>query len=224
MRRLMTAFFCASLCLGLGSLRAAGAQDKLVLKDGRVLRGQVVEEGKDSITLQVNGKERRFKRDLVAKLVYGSGADAAAVDDGGPPPSEGSAPSAVPVPASVQPTNGLVADLSRRYQVPASEVLWVRRQGIADADLPIVFFVAASAAVTPGPVVRLRLNGLSWREIENHYGLHRARVYDEPSPWVPYPTWGVGLGWGWGWHGDGDGDGWRGRGWEGGGRWGCYRR
>jgi hypothetical protein len=74
----------------------------------------------------------------------------------------------------------------------------------------MVFFVSSEAAVRPVQVVDLRLQGLSWREIEDHFGLDYRRVYYVGSPWVPYPyyypyagwgwVWGGGWGWGGGWH------------------------
>ena len=217
MARLRTIALCAALGLGLaGALKADPADDQLTLKDGRVVTGQVVEESQDSITLLVKGVTRHYKRDLVKKVAYGSGSAEA-------PPPDGE-PAAATVPAgepAAKPAVSLDVDIAQRYQVPMTEVAWVRRQGITEADLPIVFFVAASAGITPGPVVRLRLEGWSWRDIERHYGMDPARIYYAPGPWVPYPYFAVGYGYGWGWGGGGGyRGGWGGGGYRGGGGWG----
>ena len=82
----------------------------------------------------------------------------------------------------------LYQDLSQRYQVPVSEVLWVHRQGIVDADLPLVFFIAAKAEVTPGPVVRLHNSGLSWEEVERHYNIEPKSIHFVAGPFVPIPS------------------------------------
>jgi len=73
----------------------------------------------------------------------------------------------------------------------------------------------------PGVVVRLRLSGWDWADIESHFGIDAARVYFVPGPWFPYPYYHLGWGWGWG-DGWGWGGGWGGgrgggRGWGGGG-------
>lgn len=213
MRSIKIAGFGAALALGLlGSARPAQAQDQLVLNDGRVVSGQVVEESKDQVTLLSNGVSRRFHRDMIKKVEYGAESPAEAAPGQAGTPAEAPVAGQDSAPAKVQPMgNSLDMDLSRRYQVPLSEVQWVRHQGISESDLPLVFFVAANAQVLPKPVVDLRLQGWSWRDIEDHFGVDPERVYFVPGPWVPYPFyrgplfWG-GWGWGWGWH---RGFGWR---------------
>jgi len=224
MQRLKTLTLCAALCLGLSAaLMADGADDQITLKDGRVISGQVTEESQDTITMQVKGVSRRYKRDLVKKVAYGSGSAEAAA---GAPAEAGQAEAApaadadaavapVVAPRPTTPVGTLDDDICRRYQVPLTEVRWVRRQGISESDLPIVFFVAASAGITPGPVVSLRLGGWSWKEIERHYGLDPERVRFEPGPWVAYPFF-IGAGWGYGGWGYGGGWGRGGYGYRGG--------
>lgn len=57
------------------------------------------------------------------------------------------------------------------------------RQGIPDSDLAEVLQVAADAQVQLRTVVRLRLQGWSWRDIRAHFGLHdRPVVVAEPAP------------------------------------------
>jgi hypothetical protein len=180
-----------------------GTVDTVTLKDGRVLTGLVVEESKDRLTLQVQGVNRVYDRGLIKSVQYGSGPDAAPASAAAPA-DDASVPDRITSSAST-----LDQDLADRYQVPLKEVAWVRHQGIPDADLPNVFFVAAEAQVRPVGVVDLRLQGWSWREIEDHFGLDYRRVYYVAGPWVPYPYyypgaywgWGWGGGWGWGWGG-----------------------
>jgi hypothetical protein len=222
-----------------GSLRADAApqpgDDTVTLRDGRVLHGQVVEENKDTVVVMVDGLQRKFDRGFIKKISYGigpveasaapEGQDAAASDgDTTPPPPAGTVPS--------QPAQGdLVDAIAVRYSVPVSDVVWVQKQGIPDSDLSMVFMVAATARVVPRVIVRLRLRGKSWEDIENHFGMNPSYIYYEPGLWGDYPYLYydypaiVGPWWGWGW-GGGWGGGWRGGygghwgGGYGGGHWG----
>jgi hypothetical protein len=216
-----------ALCSAGLTLRADSApsgDDTVTLKDGRILHGQVVEESDDNVVVLVQGVQRTFGRSFIKKIVYGSGPDEAAApapaavqsaapDDGNPyaaPQAAGSEPA---------PKGDMVSDLAQRYRVPVSDVIWVRKQGISDTDLPLVFLVAATAQVMPRAVVKLRLEGWAWDDIETHFGLNSEDIYYDEGPWGPYPYyyypgwWG---GWGWGWGGGGR---WRG-GWGGGGHYG----
>ena len=176
MRPLTLSAFAALLALTLaGGLRAdAPGPDKLTLNDGRIVTGTIVQEDVKAVTLQSRGVEREYRRDFIRSIAYG----------------QTSAPATVPGLAATPSAraNSLDEDLCQRYNVPLSEVQWVRRQGMADADLPLVFFVAANAQVVPGPVVALRKQGLSWEEIERRYGMEPKHVHFEVGPWVPYPV------------------------------------
>lgn len=208
MRHLLFITLLAAALLPSAAGHCDGNQDTVTLKDGRVLTGLVVEENKDRLTLQVGGVNRVYDRGLIKSIRYGSGpaeAPQAATGDA----AEGTVPARITSQAAT-----LDQDLADRYQVPLKEVAWVRHQGIPDADLPMVFFVASEAAVRPVEVVDLRLQGLSWREIEAHFGLDSRRIYYVESPWVPYPYYGPYVGWGWGWRGAwGWGGGWH-HGWR----------
>ena len=200
-----------SMLLLLGPLGAAAMEqpldDRVTLKDGRVLHGQVIEESNDKIMVMVGGVKRTFGRSFVKKVAYGAGpaggdqqtmsAGAASTGAAGQPgPPEGVIP-------STPPKGDLVADLSLRYRVPEGDVVWVRRQGIADSDLPLVFLVAATAGVVPRAIVKLRLAGWSWDDIETRYGMRSSAVYYEQGPWADYPYYYYpGDGW-WGWGGYG---------------------
>lgn len=67
------------------------------------------------------------------------------------------------------------------YHVPQSEVMVVRDRGIPDDELPVVFFLAARARVSPRTVVDLRLGGWSWDRITVHYGFG-PDIYYVPVP------------------------------------------
>jgi hypothetical protein len=172
--RILTAALLALALSAPLALSAADGADRLILKDGRVLKGVIVAEDEKAVTLQTGGVEREYRRDFIRSIDYA------------PSSAPGTVPALAPTPAAQ--ASSLDLDLCQRYNVPLSEVQWVRRQGMADADLPLVFFIAASAQVLPGPVVALRKQGLSWEEIERHYGLEPRRVHFVPGPWVPYPV------------------------------------
>jgi len=183
---------------------APSSQDVVTLKDGRVLKGQVVEENDTKVWIEIKGVKRSYSRSFIASIEYGSGADQGA--EAAPPSSGGTAPSASATVPSTKPQGSMTADLAAHYSVPESEVVWVQRQGIADADLPMIFFIAATAGVVPGPVVRLRLAGWDWSDIEDHYGLEPSGIYFVAGPWFAYPFYrGHYYGWGghagWGRHG-----------------------
>ena len=51
------------------------------------------------------------------------------------------------------------------------EVLIVRDRGIHQEELPVVFFLAQRARVSPEAVVDLRLRGMNWMDITLQFGL-----------------------------------------------------
>ncbi len=58
------------------------------------------------------------------------------------------------------------------YGIPHREVVRVReRYRLQDEELPVVFFLAARARVSPSVLLDLRLGGLSWLDISFRYGL-----------------------------------------------------
>jgi hypothetical protein len=212
---------------GTGVAAVAQAQaDDITLTDGRVVHGQIVMESKDTVVLQMGASHRSFARNFISKIAYGDGG--APVGGAGPSPAAAEAPEA---PAQ----QDLASGLSAQYQVPLKEVLWVRAQGVSDADLPMVFMVAANAQVAPAKVVALLLAGQTWDAIESHFSIQPSGVYYEDEPWGVDPCyepalvlapgwdgyWGDGYwGGGWGghrWHGGWNGGGWNG--WHGGGHW-----
>jgi hypothetical protein len=171
----------------------------------------------------MGASHRSFARNFISKIAYGDGE--APAGEAGPTQDPGAAPDSAAPAASGQ--EDLASGLSAQYQVPLKEVLWVRAQGVSDADLPVVFMVAASAQVTPAKVVALLLAGESWEAIESQFSMQPSGIYYQDEPWGldpcydPALVWGAGWGgyWGAGYWGGGSwhGGGWNG--WHGGGHW-----
>lgn len=57
------------------------------------------------------------------------------------------------------------------YRVPEREVVVVRDRHIPDEEIPVVFFLAQTAHVSPSAIIDLRLAGRSWPDISLHFGL-----------------------------------------------------
>jgi hypothetical protein len=57
------------------------------------------------------------------------------------------------------------------YRVPEREVVVVRDRHIPDEEIPIVFFLAQRAHVSPSAIINLRLAGRSWPDVSLHFGL-----------------------------------------------------
>jgi hypothetical protein len=187
MKSFALSMLCALASFGLGA--ALAAQDLVTLKDGQQIHGLVVDETQAQISVQTPAGVRQISRAKVLKIqINADNSPSSAAAAGAPDDAEPSqaAPAIVPTPSAK--AQDLYQDLSQRYQVPVSEVLWVHRQGVVDADLPLVFFIAAKAQVTPGPVVRLHNSGLSWEEVERHYNIEPKSVRFVPGPFVPIPS------------------------------------
>jgi len=88
--------------------------------------------------------------------------------------------------------DGFFLSIGEHYRVPRERVVWVHERKIPREEIPVVFFIAREARVTPEKVVALRLKGHSWQFIAMHYRLRPdvflvkgvkahgpyARVYD----------------------------------------------
>lgn len=79
------------------------------------------------------------------------------------------------------------------YQVPEKQIIIVRRQKIPEEEMPVVFFIARKAHVSPQVIINMRLDGKSWWEISAHYGL-RADVFYVPLKYDPGPPYGKAYG------------------------------
>jgi hypothetical protein len=65
------------------------------------------------------------------------------------------------------------------YTVPEKEIVVVKKKGVPEDELPVVFYIAARADVTPEAVIALRLKGISWMDISVHFGLGADVYYVE---------------------------------------------
>jgi hypothetical protein len=63
------------------------------------------------------------------------------------------------------------------YRVPREQVVVVRERHLPDEEVPVVFFIAREARVSPEEVVVLRQRGQSWREIAIHFRLGPGVFY-----------------------------------------------
>jgi hypothetical protein len=82
--------------------------------------------------------------------------------------------------------------LCEHYHVPQATVVVVRKS-IPDDDLPVVFFIAQRARVTPEAVVTLRARGMSWMDVAFHFKL-TAEVFHVHFVRDPGPPYGVAHG------------------------------
>ncbi len=75
--------------------------------------------------------------------------------------------------------NGFHLSVGEYYRVPEREVLVVRKRGIPDEELPVVFLLASRTHMAPGTIIDLRLRGMSWMDITLRYGL-TSEIYYVP--------------------------------------------
>jgi hypothetical protein len=83
--------------------------------------------------------------------------------------------------------------VSNHYRVEERTVLLARKRKIPDDHLPVVFFLAQRAQVSPDVIVSLRLGGMSWMAITAKYGL-TAGIYHVPVTADYGPPYGRALG------------------------------
>jgi len=83
--------------------------------------------------------------------------------------------------------------VSNYYHVPEREVVVVHDRRVRDDEIPVVFFIAQRARVTPATIVDLRLRGLSWWDISVRYHLG-ADAYYVPVGKTPGPPYGKAYG------------------------------
>ncbi len=74
---------------------------------------------------------------------------------------------------------GFSFSVSNYYRVPEREVIIIRERGIGEEELPVVYFIARRAHVSPDVIIQLRLSGMSWMDISLRYGIG-ADVYYVP--------------------------------------------
>ncbi len=81
--------------------------------------------------------------------------------------------------------SGFRLSVGNHYQVPEREVVVIRERGIPEEELPVVFFIARHAHVSPDVVMDLRLHRRSWHDITLHFGLS-PEIYYVPVSGPPY--------------------------------------
>lgn len=183
------AVFAAILSVG-ALLRA---DDTVILTDGTVLQGQVMQETSDEVVLSDHGVQRTLQRGLVAKVEFNTSpassdsspaTDSAPADGGDTVPSAPSGEVAAPsdggdtVPAlPTQDQTDYVDGVSAYYDAPSDQVWDFEQQGIPYEELPVVFYVASRAQCDPAEVVGLRLQGRSWADICRYLGLGPGIFY-----------------------------------------------
>lgn len=67
--------------------------------------------------------------------------------------------------------NSFYMTVGNYFRVPQKEIIIVRDRRLPDDEIPVVFFVARRAGVSPREVARLRRSGYSWMDITYQYGL-----------------------------------------------------
>lgn len=88
---------------------------------------------------------------------------------------------------------GFYLAVGDHFKVAAEQVEVVREEKIADEELPVVFFLAARAGVTPDVIIKLRHSGKSWMEITTDFGLN-ASIFYVPVTIDPGPPYGKAYG------------------------------
>ena len=79
------------------------------------------------------------------------------------------------------------------YHVPERTLVVVSERRLPDDEVPVVFFLAQEARVSPDAIIALRLGGKSWMDITRHYGL-TARIFYVPFAADPGPPYGKAYG------------------------------
>ncbi|UCD17583.1 MAG: hypothetical protein JSV44_01390 [Candidatus Zixiibacteriota bacterium] len=83
--------------------------------------------------------------------------------------------------------------IGEHFNVEEKKVVVVREAKIPDEDLPVVFFLASRAGISPDIIVKMRLGGKSWMDISLHFGL-TAGVFYVPVKGNPGPPYGKAYG------------------------------
>ena len=79
------------------------------------------------------------------------------------------------------------------YNVPERTLVVVSERNIPDDEVPVVFFLASQARVSPEVIINLRLGGRSWMDITLQYGL-TAQIFYVPFTADPGPPYGKAYG------------------------------
>jgi hypothetical protein len=79
------------------------------------------------------------------------------------------------------------------YKIPQDDIEIAKTRKIKDEELPVVFFLAQRAKVTPAVISELKLAGRSWLEITHFYGMGAEIYYVKAAP-TNTPPYGKALG------------------------------
>ncbi len=79
------------------------------------------------------------------------------------------------------------------YSVPERTLVVVHERNIPDDEVPVVFFIAQRARVSPEVIIDMRLSGRSWMDITLHYGLS-PEIFYVPLAVAPGPPYGKAYG------------------------------
>ncbi|MFA6448976.1 MAG: hypothetical protein WCX65_05905 [bacterium] len=66
--------------------------------------------------------------------------------------------------------NSFYVSIGDYFSAPQKDVMYVSGQGIADEEIPVVFYLARQAKVAPAAIIGLRRKGSSWQAITSRYG------------------------------------------------------
>ena len=79
------------------------------------------------------------------------------------------------------------------YNVPQTDIELIKSRKIEDEELPVVFFLAKRARVTPTTISELKLGGKTWIDITHYFGMGADIFYVKAGP-VSAPPYGKALG------------------------------
>jgi hypothetical protein len=178
----------------LGLLACVGmlrADDTVVLNDGTTIKGQVLEESSDKVTMNDHGLTRTFDRSMVSRVDFNT--DASTSAPASAPSSDASAGNTVPSasgdmnaapPSGMGDTGGgsvpslpdqqqqnYALSVSDYYSVPPEQVWGLESRGISYEELPVVYYLARRAMVEPSVVVEFRSEGMPWYRVAMRLGL-----------------------------------------------------
>jgi hypothetical protein len=79
------------------------------------------------------------------------------------------------------------------YKASDKSIAMVKKKGIPDDEMPVVFHLSAQAGVKPEALIAMRLTGKTWADITLHFGLG-ASIYYVPFRTIPGPPYGKAYG------------------------------
>jgi hypothetical protein len=89
--------------------------------------------------------------------------------------------------------NSFYLAIGEHYQATEKQIVVVREKNVPDEEMPVVFFLARKAGVTPEVIIKMRLGGKSWMDITAHYG-YTAEAFYVPVTVDPGPPYGKAYG------------------------------